>query len=115
MSEKRRIVTNTLANGASQVTAMLSAPHLHAAAHRNFGQAEYGLFLLASSIAAYASLVDFGVGTSLLKNIAEHTASGNKEKLAKHISTSLAFYIGAGLLVAIALVAISLFTAHSSG
>ncbi|PKL56776.1 MAG: hypothetical protein CVV34_07695, partial [Methanomicrobiales archaeon HGW-Methanomicrobiales-5] len=61
---------------------------------------EFGLYLLATSIAAYASLVDFGVGTSLIKNVAERAATRDDHALGKYVSTSLAFYIAAGLLVA---------------
>jgi O-antigen/teichoic acid export membrane protein len=110
MGEKRRIVSNTLANGMAQFTALAASLVFMPMLIRSFGRADFGLFVLASSISAYASLVDFGVGTSLVRNVAEHSAAGDREKLSKYISTSLVFYIGAGLLVALVLVALA-FTA----
>lgn len=103
MSEKRRIISNTLANGTAQFTAMAAALVFMPMLIRSFGVGEYGLYLLASSVAAYASLVDFGVGTSLVKNVAERAATGDNEGLSKYISTSLLFYVGAGLVVALIL------------
>lgn len=108
LSEKRRIISNTLANGTAQFTAMASALIFMPLLIHSFGTGEYGLYLLASSVASYASLVDFGVGTSLVKNVAETAASGDKERLGKYISTSLSFYIGAGLLVALILATVAL-------
>lgn len=107
MGEKRRIVSNTLANGMAQFTAMAASLVFMPMLIRSFGAADFGLFILASSVGAYASLVDFGVGTSLVKNVAERSAAGDREGLSKYISTSLTFYIGAGLLVAVVLAAIA--------
>ncbi|MGB4593269.1 MAG: oligosaccharide flippase family protein [Coriobacteriia bacterium] len=109
MSEKRRLISNTLANGMAQFTAMASSLLFMPLLIRSFGLSEYGLYLLASSIAAYASLVDFGVGTSLVKNVAERSARGDAKGLGKYISTALVFYIGAGLLVAALLGTVAVF------
>jgi O-antigen/teichoic acid export membrane protein len=110
LGEKRRIVSNTLANGAAQVTAMVAALVFMPMLIRSFGVGDFGLYLLASSIASYASLVDFGVGTSLVKNVAEASASGDRARLSKYVSTSLAFYMGAGVLVAAALAVVAAFS-----
>jgi O-antigen/teichoic acid export membrane protein len=110
MTEKRRLISNTLANGLAQFTAMASSLIFMPMLIRAFGVHDFGLFLLASSIAAYASLVDFGVGTALIKHVAERSASEDKEGLGKHISTSLAFYIVAGLFIAAVLGGLALMT-----
>ena len=108
MSEKRRIISNTLANGVAQFTSMASALVFMPLLVRAFGTDGFGLYLLVSAIGAYSSLVDFGVGTSLVKNIADRTARGDQEGIAQYVSTSLAFYIVVGVLVAVAMVVLGL-------
>lgn len=112
MSEKRRLISNTLANGMAQFTAMAASLVFMPMLIRSFGMSEYGLFLLASSISAYAALVDFGVGTSLVKHVADSVATGERSRLSKYISTTLVFYVGAGVLVALLMVGLSMFTSE---
>jgi O-antigen/teichoic acid export membrane protein len=101
MSEKRRIVSNTLANGLAQFAAIASALVFMPMLIRAFGLNDFGLYLLASSVGAYAGLVDFGVGTSLVKNVAERAAKNDSQGIGKYVSTSLLFYIVVGVLVAL--------------
>lgn len=105
MSEKRRLISNTAANGIAQFTAMASSLIFMPLLINEFGTTDFGLFILASAVAAYASLVDFGVGTSLIKNIAERAAVNDAEGIGKYISTGLAFYLVIGVLVAIVIAA----------
>ncbi len=100
MSEKRRIVLNTLANGIAQFTAMASAFVFMPFLIRAFGLTDYGLYLLAGSVASYAALLDFGVGTALAKLVAEKSASENHEDIAVLASTALAFYAVIGVVIA---------------
>ena len=100
MSEKRRIVLNTLANGISQLTAMIMAFVFMPLLIRAFGLTDYGLYLLAGSVASYAALLDFGVGTALAKMVAENAAADNHEGIAVLASTALAFYTVIGFAIA---------------
>jgi len=100
MSEKRRIVVNTLANGVAQFAAMLSALVFMPFLIRGFGTTDYGLYLLASSVVGYAGLLDFGVGTSLVKLTAEAAAQDDRERLGRLTSSTLAFYTVIGLVIA---------------
>lgn len=100
MSEKRRIVVNTLANGVSQFAGMLAALVFMPFLIKGFGTADYGLYLLASSIAGYASLLDLGVGTSLVKMTAEAATRDDREALSRTISSALAFYVLVGIVIA---------------
>jgi O-antigen/teichoic acid export membrane protein len=98
LSEKRRIVTNTLANGASQLASMLSALIFMPWLISRFGLADFGLYMLASSVGAYATLLDFGVGATLVKMIAEKSAVDDRDSVGELISNALAFYLIIGLL-----------------
>ncbi len=109
MSEKRRLVSNTLANGIAQFTAMATSLVFMPMLIRAFGPQDFGLFLLASAVGAYASLVDFGVGTSLVKNVADRVASGDRDGIGSYVSTALVFYIFAGLLVALVVAILAVF------
>lgn len=111
MSEKRRIVSNTLANGLAQFVSMAAALVFMPLLIGSFGSTDFGLYLLASAVASYASIVDFGVGTSLVKNVAEKSATRDEVGLGKYISTSLVFYICAGAVIAVALAGIGFSTA----
>lgn len=71
MSEKRQLVTNTLANGVAQFAGVISSIIFMPLLIRGFGLREFGLYMLAGSVGAYASLLDLGVGTSLAKMVAE--------------------------------------------
>jgi O-antigen/teichoic acid export membrane protein len=107
MSEKRRIVVNTLANGTAQFTQLLSALVFMPLLIKGFGVNDYGLFLLASSIAAYATLLDLGVGASVVKLTAESLAQGDREGEGRVVSTALAFYTVVGLIGAFILIVLA--------
>lgn len=100
MSEKRLIITNTLANGIAQFASMISGLILMPWLIRSFGTADYGLYMLAGAVAGYASLMDFGVGSAVVKKVAERAALKDSEGVRQLASTALAFYMLVGLVVA---------------
>jgi len=100
MSEKRRIVSNTLANGGAQLTALLASLVFMPLLIRSFGLTAYGLFLLVTSAAQYAQLLDFGVGTSLVKMISQHLAEDDRREIGPLVSAALVFYIIVGIAAA---------------
>jgi O-antigen/teichoic acid export membrane protein len=112
LSEKRRLVSNTLANGAAQFTALASALVFMPLLIKSFGANDYGLYVLASAVASYASIVDLGVGTALVKNVAEHSARDDAEGLSRYTSTALAFYMTVGVLVAVVMATVAFNTQH---
>jgi O-antigen/teichoic acid export membrane protein len=98
MSEKRRIVTNTLANGVAQFAAMATALVTMPFLIRGFGTTNYGLYLLALSISSYATILDLGVGASVVKMTAETTATGDRDRAGRVVSSAVAFYLVVGLV-----------------
>jgi O-antigen/teichoic acid export membrane protein len=112
MSEKRILLTNTLANGTAQFASLASALIFMPMLLRTFGLEQYGLYMLATSIGAYASVLDLGVGTSLTKMIAESDATGGREHSRRLAAAGLVFYLAIGL-VAATLLAIVAFYAGS--
>jgi O-antigen/teichoic acid export membrane protein len=120
MEEKRRLVSNTVANGVAQAAAMLAGLVFMPMLVRGFGLTGYGLYMLAASVSSYAVLLDFGVGATLTKMIAEKSAAGDRDDLSPLISSGLAFHsvIGiavAGIIAAMALGAGTIFRVDVAG
>lgn len=65
-----------------------------------FGMATYGTYVLVTSIAGWVALLDFGVGPSLVKMMAEHLARDEHERIGNLALTSLVFYLVVGIVVA---------------
>jgi O-antigen/teichoic acid export membrane protein len=99
MNEKRRIVVNTLANGIAQFSALIASFVFMPFLIRSFGITGFGLYLLASSIVAYGTLLDLGVGASVVKMTADAAARGDREDLSSVISSALVFYLLIGIVV----------------
>ncbi len=120
MSEKRRIVTNTLANGGAQVTTLVASLVFMPLLIKAFGLSDYGLYLIVSSVAQYAQLLDFGVGASLTKMIAQHLAEDDRESIGALVSAALIFYViigavSAAIMVVLAFTAGTVFKVDASG
>ena len=47
---------------------------------RSFGQAEYGIYSLVSSITAYLTLLDLGVGNALVRYMSKFRVLGEEKK-----------------------------------
>lgn len=111
-SEKRRLVANTLANGLAQSAAMLASLVFMPLLIRAFGIGQFGLYMLASSVTAYAALLDFGAGSALTKMVAEHHATGDREALAGSVSSTFSFYTVVGVVVALVMVGVGAAVQH---
>lgn len=66
---------------------------------RMLGQAEYGLFSLASSAVSYLSLLSFGFGSTIIRYIAKYRAEGDKNSEEKTFGFFLVLYSGLAILV----------------
>lgn len=52
---------------------------------RMLGQAEYGLFSLASSAVSYLSLLSFGFGSTIIRYISKYRAEKDKNQKKRHL------------------------------
>ena len=102
--EKRRIIANTLANGGAQAISLLASLVFFRLLTNSFGNVNYGIFLTVTTVAQYSQLLDFGVGASLVKMIAEHLARDDREGIGPLTSAALAFYLVIGVVIAAAMV-----------
>ena len=69
----------------------------------------YGIGVIVLTFAGWLSVLDMGVGASVMKYISEFRASGEHGKLEKVFNTSLTFYMGVGLLIGFSLFILSFF------
>lgn len=111
MSDKRRIVENTLANGFAQAAALISSLIFMPMLINAFGLVDYGLFLITTTVAQYSQLLDFGVGASLVKLVAEHDARDDREGIGPVASAALMFYLVIGVVIAAIMVGLAFTTA----
>ncbi|MCE5190676.1 MAG: flippase [Actinomycetia bacterium] len=110
MGDKRRIVGNTLAMSVAQLFTMATSLVLMPFIVRDFGLSHYGLYMLAISASSYATLLDFGVGSSVVKFVSERRARGEDDRISLTVSSALAFYMVVGLVAALGLVVLALNT-----
>lgn len=68
---------------------------------RMLGQAEYGLFSLASSAVSYLSLLSFGFGSTIIRYISKYRAEKDKASEERAYGFFLALYCGLAVLVLI--------------
>src|SRR5207248_4228061 len=53
------------------------------------------------SVVSYGSLLDLGIGTALIKYVAEHEAEGRMDQARAYVATALRIYVVLGLTVAV--------------
>jgi len=63
-----------------------------------FGEKTFGIWILLSSVWGFSSTIDLGMGTTIVKFIAEYK-SRNEEKISVLISSSMLVFIVMGLLI----------------
>ena len=68
---------------------------------RMLGQAEYGLYSLSNSVISYLSMLNFGMGSAVIRYVAKARAGGDEEEVEKIVGLFAAIYIVLALLVII--------------
>ena len=59
---------------------------------RSLGQAEYGVYKLAASAASYLTLLDLGLGNSVIRYTAKYKEEGNLEKQRQFFGVAQTYY-----------------------
>jgi O-antigen/teichoic acid export membrane protein len=76
----------------------------------HLGKAQYGLWMLVTSMTAYLQLLDLGYGNGLVRQVTHADARGDEEGMNAALSTFLVVYLGIGA-VALAAVSVMVFAA----
>lgn len=74
---------------------------------RTLGADDYGLWVLIGSIAAYGTLLEFGIADAVSKYIAEFRVRGDVRQARQLVATAVGLYLGLGLAAFLASVLIA--------
>jgi O-antigen/teichoic acid export membrane protein len=99
----KSFIWSTISKIVSAVIQFISVPLLLS----NFGQFDFGLIVLASSINAYMTLLDMGVSTGAVKYFSEWIGTKDYKRLDSVARTSISFYGIVGLINALLLIVIA--------
>lgn len=99
----KSFIWGTISKIISAVIQFISVPLLLS----NFGQVDFGLIVLATSINAYMQLLDMGVGTGAVKYFSEWIGANDYKRLDSVARTSISFYGIVGLINALVLIVIA--------
>ena len=73
---------------------------------RSLGQAEYGVYKLAASVATYLMLLDMGIGNAIVRYIAKYRTTGDVKKEQQFFGVAQVYYCVVALVAAIISVAL---------
>lgn len=59
---------------------------------RTLGQSEYGIYTLVLSVTAYLTLLDLGVGNSIVRYVSKYRVSGNMEEQRRFLGIATIYY-----------------------
>ncbi len=77
------------------------------------GSAATGLFIVATTLTGYFNSVEYGLGMSVTKYVAEHRTLGDAEQLGSVLRASLALMLAIGVIAAVALALLGALGAHA--
>ncbi len=95
----RTIVKNVIFNTIGRFYGLIVSFFLTPLIIHSVGSAKYGLWVIVGVITGYFGLLDFGVGSSFMKYIAEFQAHRDTRQLNQLVNTGLVFYGAFGLFV----------------
>ncbi|MFO0849514.1 MAG: oligosaccharide flippase family protein [Gemmataceae bacterium] len=89
--------TNWLAFAATLAVSFLLTPYLI----RTLGPARYDVWCVAEAVLAYFTLLDMGVAVCLVRSVARHHATGDRDAVNRVASASLAVFLAAGAVAVV--------------
>jgi O-antigen/teichoic acid export membrane protein len=104
---------NTVVLGARTIVRGLVALLLLPLLIDRLGSAPTGLFVFATTLTGYFTALEYGVGTSVTKYVAEFRATGEYEQLGSVLRASLLLMVGLGTVVAAVLALLAVLSAEA--
>lgn len=95
----KKIVRNTVYNSIGRIWLMLVTLLLIPYILHKLGTQVFGVWSLVFVVANYLHLLDFGIGTSFAKYIAEYHTKGDEKSINSVVSCGLLFYLGFSVLI----------------
>lgn len=103
---RRRFAFTTAVNGVGMIIGFAASMVLTPLVLHSLGEETYGLWVLITSFSiasGYLSILDFGIQSSVVKFVAEHSARDEQGGLNQVVSASLYLFVGLSVVGAIAL------------
>lgn len=98
----RKILSSIFFNYLAAITASLVGFISTPIVLGHLGKAAFGAWALIAAIIGYSSLLDLGVGLTVMRQVAERAHLSDRTELRRIVSTALTIYSAAGLVIAIA-------------
>jgi len=98
---RRSMVANTATNGVALFASLLSTLVFFPLLVKAFGAAEYGVYVIATSVTGVAFLFDFGIGASTVRLVAQHTSLEDTAAGSRVVVSSLALLTALGVVAAV--------------
>ena len=96
--EKTQILKNVGSSWSALGTNVLVGVFLSPVILHRLGDAAYGIWILIFSVTGYYGLFDLGIRSSIIRYVSKYSATGENEKLAAFVNTSLFAYTIIGTL-----------------
>jgi O-antigen/teichoic acid export membrane protein len=96
--EKKQILKNVGSSWSALGTNVLVGIFLSPLILHRLGDAAYGIWVLIFSVTGYYGLFDLGIRSSIIRYVSKYTATGEDEKLARFVNTSLFAYTMIGAI-----------------
>ncbi|MGC8626716.1 MAG: oligosaccharide flippase family protein [Acidimicrobiales bacterium] len=95
----RSVVTKVLYNYASLLLGTAVGFGLTPVLIRHLGHYSFGLYVLIGSMTGFASLLDFGIGATVMRLVAARSEAADKDELRQVVSSGIALYTLLGFVV----------------
>ncbi len=95
----QKIIKNTIFGGTGRLWAILISLLLTPYIVSKLGIGRFGIWAIVSILIGYFGLVDFGVGTSYVKYIAEYHTKKDYQTINKIVNTGFVFYLVVGFTI----------------
>jgi O-antigen/teichoic acid export membrane protein len=95
---RRHVARSTGSNLIGQVVILGTGFLLSPFVLGRVGASDYGLWVLVTSLTGYASVLEFGISTAVVKYVAEYRTRGERSEAAALVATALSLYTVLGLL-----------------
>ncbi|HEY8720517.1 lipopolysaccharide biosynthesis protein [Pengzhenrongella sp.] len=93
-----RIGRNTLSNSVGRLVTLATTFVMTPFILHHLGETAFGLWILANAVVSYGTLLDFGMGSAIIKYVADARARGEKSTAHELLGTATRIYAGLAVL-----------------
>jgi O-antigen/teichoic acid export membrane protein len=94
-----RILRNTLSNSVGKFVVLATSFAMTPFILRSLGEADFGVWVLATVVISYGALLDLGMGSAIVKHVADASARGDDAGARTLLATATRIYLALSILV----------------